>query len=188
MSFLEDVFEAEDGFSPDTPPTGFSHEFFSRHTSDPSHPLLHPTQLQKTTKLFSNLVRSRNGTSKVTGSTPTAKRRVTGVDPMALSRILKLLERSVRMGQDIDPFGISTCFKGKELLTTVDGKGSTSKKPKTEHSRSPCSPHEAENPLPGTNYEELRDQLEIAKDSILAADSCLAILTSDRLPKEVCTI
>lgn len=110
------------------------------------------------------------------------------------SRILKMLERSVRAGEELDPFKAD---KALEIRTSAspNKKSKVSKKP-TSDSRSQSQPPDdpqvdanantAEPPsVTDADLDALAHTLELARDSILAADCCLALLGADRLPKQV---
>ena len=126
------------------------------------------------------------------------------IDSQILVRILKILERSVRAGEDLDPFGhvVSRRVVANEASSETASptkKKTTKKKPEsgaTEggRSKSPQAPTERGTPmdidtrdfdLTEDDLNKLETVLEKAKDSILAANCCLALLTSDRLPKQV---
>ncbi|KAH8982787.1 hypothetical protein EDB86DRAFT_3085925 [Lactarius hatsudake] len=92
VTFLEDIFEAEDTLPADADPESLSIEFFSPLTIEASRPQLHPNLIRKLSKLISQVAR------------PVKRLRIADIETSTLSRILKILERSVRAGEDLDPF------------------------------------------------------------------------------------
>jgi cohesin loading factor subunit SCC2 len=113
-----------------------------------------------------------------------------------LSRILKILERSVRAGVDIDPFrsiGAQLDKPGtprRNNKKKSNGKGIHTvgevcvEEPLLEYAMVVDESVSAEesNEL---DLDKFSDTLDVAKDSVLAADCCIALLGSDRLPKQV---
>lgn len=200
-SLIEDIFEAEDSLPPDVDPSDLS-EFFSLTTTDSTRPLLHPTIIRKLIKNIGHVARptKRLRTAAGVQGTPRGKGRMAEVETQVLARLLKMLERNVKAGEDVDPF----LYTGPPVAT--GGGGSPSKKsPKKpargkkgerrSKSRTPGGEEEAElagslglgevQELGDTELERLTTVLEIARDSILAADCCIALLGSDRLTKQV---
>ena len=203
-ALLEDIFEAEDALSPDGDTSELSADFFSPLSTDCAHPFLHPTIVKKLTTHITKCTRSgkrsRQNTrdsSRTTSGTPRAKVGVSDLDTAALARVLRLLERSVKSGEDLDPF---------HTLHFVDSqprspsKKSAKKKSKADDRRSTSrTPHPIENgegedengnsPPPGgpseVELDELSKLLHIARDSVYAADCCISLLSSDRLTKQV---
>ncbi|KAI9448916.1 sister chromatid cohesion C-terminus-domain-containing protein [Russula earlei] len=111
-----------------------------------------------------------------------------------------MLERSVRAGEDLDPFKAD---KAPEVRTSVSPskKSKVSKKPASDQRPASHIPlegngHQAqaddvnidflEPPsVTDSDLDNLSHTLEIARDSILAADCCIALLGAGRLPKQV---
>jgi cohesin loading factor subunit SCC2 len=105
-----------------------------------------------------------------------------------------MLDRSVRTGEDLDPF---------HHIAAPRDKTASPRKPKKPAKRSKAKEGEGEEdeqtgeaavtidePAPPQevtegDLEHLTKVLEIAKDSVLAADCCVALLGSDRLTKQV---
>lgn len=202
ITLLEDIFEAEDTLAPDLAVSELPSEFFSPLTADCSRPLLHPTIMRKLTSYVGKVTRpakrlrlssrDKNGIP----NTPKSSGRVSHLDVTTLSRILKILERSVKAGEDLDPFktssehGVSTAspVKSRKSLGGRQKQAGSSQTPRPadgdiEMASSP-EPSEAY-PL---DYIQLTTTLDIARDSVLAADCCIAILSSDRLPKQVSAV
>ncbi|KAF4617468.1 hypothetical protein D9613_005695 [Agrocybe pediades] len=203
-ALIEDTFEAEDNIPPEIEASELNHDFFSPLSSDCSRPCLSPVIVKKLTKYIGHVARPtkrlRQAANGVAG-TPRGKGRMTDIDAQILSRLLKILERSVRAGEDIDPF----VYRAPSGSTkTSPKKPSTKKTPKGKktdrRSQTPKEdePEETEDvvmkaegsstPAEGLSdqdFEKLSDLLEVSRDSILAADCCIALLGSDRLPKQL---
>lgn len=199
-SLLEDIFEAEDALPADLDLADLDMDFFSPATTDTSRPLLHPNIVRKLSKYIGQIARPnkrvRHGGSNVAG-TPRSKGRLAEATIQSLSRILKLLERTVRTGENLDPFAYSghtaqasprkvSPKKPKARKTDQRSKSKTpvggeqEEKVDAVHVDNPpnCSPTESD-------FENLSMQLEAAKDSVLAAECCITLLGSDRLPKQL---
>lgn len=141
--------------------------------------------------------------------TPRRTGGISEVETQILSRVLKLLERSVRAGEDLDPFSRATVNKSGHVNEAVSnatspmkvGKSKVGKKKAAVHEeeeRISSSPSKIEEADPKMDIDEasleiteedvlkLEHCLETARDSVLAANCCISLLTSDRLPKQVC--
>ena len=205
-SLIEDIFEAEDSLPPEVEANDLNHDFFSPLSSDYSKPLLAPAIIRKLTKYIGYVARPtkrlRQATAGVMG-TPRGKSRVGDVDMQQLSRLLKILERSVKAGEDLDPFPHVPASNLLPSSKSSPKKASTKKSGKTKkndrRSRS-ATPKEGEDTganddamnedrpaLTDADFDKLSTLLDAARDSILGADCCIALLGSDRLPKQVCT-
>lgn len=194
MTYLEDIFEAEDALSPDADPKGLPEEPFSRHTTDCAHPLLNAKVMQKLMKYITKCARPA-GHSKVLGREDGAGRgkgRMADVEMTTLVRLLKILERSVRTGHDIDPFETASVPPSD----TVHG---SPKKRQAKDGPSRGGTPDDQIAGPSDSVSDLGDQsdvnvaaleksLDVARDSILAANCCISLLSSDRLPKQVSSL
>ncbi|EMD39745.1 hypothetical protein CERSUDRAFT_150412 [Gelatoporia subvermispora B] len=205
-AFLEDIFEAEDNLPPDVEVDDLPLEFFSPLTVDRSHPLLHPTVIRKLTSYVTKVARpskrqrysSRDGTTGVT-ATPRSKARVSQIDVNMLSRILRILARSVSAGEDVEPFGCTQSRTDNVPMTPSKSKKSGRSSKAASHaevgrskSKSPDENQLANNQeqpmqedLSDSDLETLTRTLDIARDSVMAADCCIALLASDRLTKQL---
>ena len=198
ITLLEDIFEAEDTLPADASQESLPADFFSPIAPDPSRPQLHPNLIRKLSKLISRLARPmkrlRSSTAATLSPNASVPISIGDVETTIHSRILKMLERSVRAGEDLDPFKAD---KAPEMRTSAspNKKSKVSKKP-TSDSRSQSQPPDepqvdtnadtAEPPsVTDAELDTLAHNLELARDSILAADCCLALLGADRLPKQV---
>ncbi|KAG8683687.1 Sister chromatid cohesion protein 2, partial [Ceratobasidium sp. 395] len=167
-TLIEEVIEAEDTIDPEVAAeNGGPAEWFSTHTSDWSAPLLAPAVISRLTQLA-----GRRGT------------RVSGVDAGNLTRILKTLGRSVAKGEDLDPFGSSFGGSGAGTASKVKPKGKKKGKGPADEEPEEEEPKE-EMELGEEDFLKLANMLETAKEAIIAADCVLAILSSEKLPKQL---
>jgi cohesin loading factor subunit SCC2 len=142
-------------------------------------------------------------------NTPRSKGRMTEIETQVLSRLLKMLERSVKAGEDLDPFA-TAMYHGSRggLAGGQEGTASPRKKKaggkKAEKTKSRTAIEEGEDvvmddannnqgesqreqshEMQEGDYDQLSKMLELARDSVLAADCRAVLLASDRLPKQV---
>ena len=108
ITLLEDIFEAEDSLPVDADQECLPSDFFSPLTAEPSRPHLHPNLVRKLSKLICQVARPMKRLRSSTAATLTPRASgpcsISDVETTILSRILKILERSVRAGEDLDPF------------------------------------------------------------------------------------
>jgi cohesin loading factor subunit SCC2 len=201
---MEDIFEAEDmvpieGPSGPEDQTQTQHSdspfrFFSSLTDDWGHPRLHPHVMRKLLKALEQIAKRRR--SKKASQ-------LASVDAHLLGRLLRLLQRSVKAGEDLRVFVGPTVPKG-DVASAGGGKvkGTPAKKGKKakgkeqnqdqnqerERSRSKTpmviDEEESESVAP-VDWDKLGFILRIAMESVLAADGCIALLGSDNLSKQV---
>ncbi|KAI0290109.1 hypothetical protein B0F90DRAFT_1654815 [Multifurca ochricompacta] len=199
ITLLEDIFEAEDTLPADADQQSLPADFFSPLTVEPSQPQLHPNLIRKLSKLISQVARPikrlRSSTATTHTPRPLGPCSISDVETTTLSRILKVLERSVRAGEDLDPFKTDRPPEVRPSASP-NKKSKVSKKPAIDQgsqSQAPLGDDEpqsvartAEPPqVTDTDLDLLAHTLEVARDSILAADCCIALLGADRLPKQV---
>ncbi|KAF8607050.1 hypothetical protein BDV93DRAFT_436800 [Ceratobasidium sp. AG-I] len=167
-SLIEDVIEAEDTLDPESAAeNGGPADWFSPMTSDWSAPLLASNVIGRLTQLA-----SRRGL------------RLSEVDTGNLTRILKILGRSVAKGEDLDPFG--SLFGGVGPSTAAKPKAKGKKKAKgTAEEEAETEEPKEEVDLGEEDFARLTRSLEIAKEAAVAADCVVAILSADRLPKQM---
>jgi cohesin loading factor subunit SCC2 len=200
-ALLEDIFEAEDALPPDIDNDDLPAEYFSPLTANSANPLLHPNVIRKLTKYIGHVARptkrirlsARDGSG--TGGTPRGKGRMAEVATVILSRVLKMLDRSVKAGEDLDPFG-NVSMPNREKTASPRKKKAPKKDVKEKDDEDDgykgleekdmvvdevVPPQE----LTNSDFDTLTQVLDKARDSILAADCCIALLGSDRLPKQV---
>lgn len=148
MCLLEDIFEAEDALPPDMSIVDFPPEFFSPLTYDAASPLLVPSVVRKLTNYILKAARPmkhmRQSTRDSGHSKPPSKTRgLANIETAQLSRILRMLERTVKAGEDLDPFGTARSYpapvpkspskkKAKSALKGGDDRRSKSKTPHPE--------------------------------------------------------
>ncbi|EJF61054.1 hypothetical protein DICSQDRAFT_170603 [Dichomitus squalens LYAD-421 SS1] len=206
-TLLEDIFEAEDGLPPDIEIEDLPLEWFSPLSVPGAPPLLHPNLVRKLVTHITKAARpskrhrlnSRDANGHAQG-TPKFRGRVADIDTATLSRILKMLERSISAGEDLDPFPSVAGSGASSTKTAKTKKAANGKKAQGETRRSKSqSPGEAgdgdamevdgpsseQQVVTEQDVENLTRTLELARDSVLAADCCIALLGSDRLPKQL---
>lgn len=204
-ALFEDVFEAEDNLPADVDIESLPADWFSPLSYDGSSPLLHPNIIRKLSKYIGQVTRptkrirlstAREGATGGVG-TPRGKGRMSTVDTAVLSRTLKILDRTVRTGEDLDPFHYVATARDKTASPRKSKK--STRKPKAndgeeEEGQDPTDIDVVmDEPLPPQeatqlDLEHLTKIFEIAKDSVLAAECCIALLGSDRLTKQVLLI
>ncbi len=159
--------------------------------------------MRKLTKYVSKVAhptkRQRLNTWDPSGGTPRRTSGMAEVEVTVLNRVLKMLERSVKVGEDLDPFPhIAKAVQDGEAPSASPTKSSKNKaaKSKTAEAKRSNSPQESgkddtqtdEPNVSEDDFNNLERVLETARDCLLAADCCLAILTSDRLTKQVISL
>ena len=103
LNFVEDIFEAEDNLPPEVDISDLPMSYFSQFSPDLSRPLLNCEIIAKLTKAIGKITRpaKRVRLASVQWDGATGSPRKVGtmseVDIVTLSRLLKLLERSVHM-------------------------------------------------------------------------------------------
>lgn len=208
-SYIDDIFEAEDSVPAE--PTSDSldelYEFFSRSTTDWSRPILNTRVVSKLTSIVDQIARPTKRIRRdVVSHSPSAADRegLSSVEPQQLLRIIKILERSIISGEDINPFAGpvvkladgATASVGDDTNGKSPAKGKKGKNVKTPEgrqtrskSRTPVEPDGmdlGEDKV--VDSEKVEHALDLAKESVLAADACLALLGSDQLPKQASPI
>ncbi|KAI0734724.1 hypothetical protein C8Q72DRAFT_321316 [Fomitopsis betulina] len=194
LAYLEDIFEAEDALSPDADPKGLSEDFFSRHTTDCAHPLLNVRVMEKLMKYITKCARPM-GHSKMSGREDGAaggKGRMADVKMATLVRLLKILERSVKMGHDVDPFETASMPPSDTVHSSPKKRQAKDGQPRGETPKSfddqvagPSVNVSDPDDQSDVNFAALEKCLDAARDSIIAANCCISLLSSDRLPKQL---
>jgi cohesin loading factor subunit SCC2 len=208
-SLIEDIFEAEDSLAVDIDVSELPKEFFSVLTTDCSHPHLQPNVIRKLTKYLSQLARptkrSRRSVRDST-DTPRVRKALGDIDSAILARLLKFLERSIKAGEALDPLRASAHVAHAH-------KNASPRKPKKSpraqrvvhqdrdvtrsaslgvpeedgHEYELDSTHTPQE-LTEADLHDLSKQLEISRDSILAVECFVALLSGEGLTKQVCLI
>ncbi|EJC97952.1 uncharacterized protein FOMMEDRAFT_114738 [Fomitiporia mediterranea MF3/22] len=198
LNLLEDIFEAEDNISGDVDTDSLPGTFFSQLSTDPARPLLHSTIIVRLTKAISKVARPtkriRLASVQWEGTAPGSPRKAGGmaeVEVATLIRLLKLLERSVRAGEDLDPFQLatvkrmSTSIERTDAQTKAERAGSSKNEARNEDVNMQTDLDKESTDMTSEDFSKLATLLETVRDSILAADCCIALLTSDRLAKQL---
>jgi len=206
VSYIEDIFEAEDSI-PAEPPTQADSElydYFSKLTTDWSRPNLNVKAITKLIKLVDNVARptKRSRLDALSHSpSPGRTEELANVEFHQLSRIIKILERTVTLGEEVDPFEgpvvkTSGNTSGVATVATANkspAKGKKSKRDKSpaeerkarSKSRTPVEPEGNEEQAEEIDTDRIEYALRVAKESVMAAEACLALLGADHLPKQV---
>lgn len=203
-SLIDDIFEAEDSLPPEVEASDLNHDFFSPLSPEYSRPLLASTIIRKLIKYIGHVARPTKRLRQATGGvscTPRAKGRMADLDVQQLSRLLKILDRSVKAGEDLDPFphipasNLPSPTKSSPKKPTSKKNSKAKKGERRSRSATPKQENSVEDEdhsrsisVPGhADFDKPSSQLDAARDSLLAADCCIALLGSDRLPKQVRT-
>lgn len=207
-SFIDDVFEAEDSV-PAEPPDNIEESelqgYFSKLTDDWSQPILNTRIVIRLTKIIDAIAKpTKRARREALMHSPGQGQHegLAGVELHQLSRILKILERAVARGEDVDPFsGPVTRLKSTTSGTTTGGdagkspakgkKGRKGKSPEGRRSKSQTpvegdNENEMDEGTEEVNWDRVERALGIAREAILSTDACVALLSADRLPKQVC--
>ncbi|EKM54090.1 uncharacterized protein PHACADRAFT_162472 [Phanerochaete carnosa HHB-10118-sp] len=199
VCLLEDIFEAEDALPPDMDLSDLPAEFFSPLTLDTASPLLVPSLVRKLTsyilKASRPMKRMRQNTRDGGHSKPPSKTKgLASIETAQLSRMLRILERTVQAGEDLDPFGITHLQPPSVPKSPSKKKAKNGAKGEDRRSKS-RTPHPDEGfdeddasehaTVTEADLRGLCRALSLAKDSIYAADCCLALLGGERLTKQL---
>ncbi|KAL5482593.1 SCC2 [Sanghuangporus weigelae] len=191
LNLTDEIFEADDNISPDGEISALPTNFFSHHSTDPAKPLLHPVVILRLTKAIGKVARPtkrlRLASAQWESVTPGSPRKAGGmadVEVQTLSRLLKLLERSVQAGEDLDPFR-STSLTGVGSSGLPGKPGAMHEPSGTRSGHSEVDPAETTMTLADEDFDKLERSLETVRESVLAANCCFALLTSDRLAKQL---
>lgn len=192
-TLIEDILEAEDSLAADTELADLPKEYFSPLTVDCNHPHLQPAIIRKLTKYISQLgrpsKRSRRTTREgVASASSGSKARDTlgDIGTPVLSRLLKILERPIKAGEDLDPLRTFTHHapppspskSKKGQKAPADGMDVQEEDGPAVHDANPQQ-------LTDSDVHELAVQLQVSRDSILAAECCMALLSGEGLTKQV---
>ncbi|KAI6129687.1 hypothetical protein EDD16DRAFT_1689919 [Pisolithus croceorrhizus] len=187
-TLIEDIFEAEDSLPVDILSGDLPKEFFSPLTSDCNHPQLQHNLIRKLTKYISQLAhppkRSRRPAREVVLNGHGAKPRETlgDIESSILSRLMKILERSIKEGEELDPFHTSLPLPTEKSLKHLALDGAGNQDGETHQDTPQVSSHQH---LTDSDVRTLAAQLEIARDSVLAAECCIALLSGEGLTKQL---
>ncbi|KAG1743247.1 uncharacterized protein EDB91DRAFT_1126495 [Suillus paluster] len=205
-ALIEDIFEAEDSLAVDIDIAELPKDFFSVLTTDCSHPHLQPNVIRKLTKYLSQLARPTKRSRRSARDsidTPKARKALGDIDNAILARLLKILERSIKAGEALDPLHASTHVPHADKNTSPrkpkkspraqkvahqdrNFTGSTSLNVPEEDTRELESEStDVPQELTESHLHDLSRQLEVARDSILAVECCVALLSGEGLTKQL---
>jgi cohesin loading factor subunit SCC2 len=200
-ALLDEIFDAEDALPPDVDLGSLPADYFSVATTvDCARPLLQPGVVKKLTKYIVQVVHPGKRARQAVGVGGTPRRNgqekgqtLGDVDTAVLLRMLKTLERSVKAGEDLDPFAGPA--PGSAGSVPVSPKKASKKAKGKRRSKSQSGDEGEEEEIkvdvPETvvitdlDHAKLARALETARDSIFAAECCLALLGAGRLTKQV---
>lgn len=200
-SLIDEFFEAEDDLPQYPDPSDLRRDLFSLSlTTNYARPCLNSAVVSKITAIIGKISRPtkrRPPTSRGQNGAPNSARkddgRISDLEVSKILRLLKILERSVQIGEDLDPFKLPSEPQSsvKRSVTKKSSKGSKRGKvlepgPSEDGNPTVVDPEPDDAHEPSINFESLLKCLATAKESILAAECCVSILSSDRLPKQVC--
>jgi cohesin loading factor subunit SCC2 len=210
-TFIDDIFEAEDSV-PAEPPDDIEESelqgYFSKLTEDWSQPILNTRIVARLTKIVDGITKpaKRARRDALLHSPGQGQQEgLPGVEVHILSRILKILERAVVRAEDSDPFaGPITKLKGASTGATMGNESgkSPAKGKKARKGKSPEGRRsKSRTPVDGdggnghniemdegdeeVDWHKVEKDLNISREAILSTDACVAILSADRLPKQV---
>lgn len=190
-ALIGDIFEAEDSIPAECELDDLDQKFWSLSTIECSRPQLHPDMIRKLSKYIGYVSRpTKRVRPGVTGSP--RKSRIGQVETVSLSRVTKILERSVKLGEDVDPFAWTHVATSSRKTASLSPKKQARTR-KRSKSKTPVEGEEnaqdglvVEKQEPTSiDFERVALQVEHARDAVLAAECCMTLLGSDRLPKEV---
>ena len=169
---------------------------------DLTWPYLSSAIVWKLTKYVGHVAHPTKWLCQVAGGvlgTLQGKGHMADIDTQVLSQLLKILELTIKGGEDIDLFAshhVPTLL-ARSLLKKPSMKKKTKAKktewnsqsltPKNDEGRSEDVTTEDEVPAGDVeaDFEKLVKELDITNKNILAADRCIALLGSDRLVMQV---
>ncbi|KAJ7366455.1 hypothetical protein DFH08DRAFT_1003444, partial [Mycena albidolilacea] len=200
-ALLEEIFDAEDALPPDVDLGSLPADYFSVATTvDCARPLLQPGVVKKLTKYIVQVVHPGKRARQAVGVGGTPRRNgqekgqtLGDVDTAVLLRMLKTLERSVKAGEDLDPFAGPAPGGAGSVSVSPKKASKKAKGKRRSKSRSGDEGEEEEIKVdvPETvvitdlDHAKLARALETARDSIFAAECCLALLGAGRLTKQL---
>ena len=103
-----------------------------------------------------------------------------------LSRLMKILERSIKAGEDLDPLRTSTHLPPVPSSPSKSKKGQKVPVDGIDVQEDGPTVHDSHSQqLTESDVHELAARLEVSRDSILAAECCMALLSGESLTKQV---
>lgn len=205
-ALIEDIFEAEDSLAVDIDVSELPKDFFSALTTDCSHPHLQANVIKKLTKYLSQLARPTKRSRRSARDSieaPRVRKALGDIDNTILARLLKILERSIKAGEALDPLRASAHVSHANKNTSPrklkkspkaqrvahqdrDATGSASLNvPEEDTHESGVDSADMLQELTEAHLHDLSKQLEVARDSILAVECCVALLSGEGLTKQL---
>lgn len=170
QNLLEDIFEESDGFSANPSLEEVRHSrFFSGLSITGEHPLLSGECVDKLVQSFSRLHKSKRSRQARAEELPW--------DVDTLKRLLRILERSMTDGKDLEPFPDNG---GRTIIdNTSPTKGGRGKKGKKATEPTP------ELEVTGEERSSGERILSTMSNAAAAALCCMVVLRSHGLPKQL---
>ncbi|KAG1898204.1 uncharacterized protein F5891DRAFT_490571 [Suillus fuscotomentosus] len=205
-ALIEDIFEAEDSLAVDIDVSELPKDFFSALTTDCSHPHLQANVIKKLTKHLSQLARPTKRSRRSARDSidaPRARKALGDIDNTILARLLKILERSIKAGEALDPLCASAYVphadknasprkpkKSPKAQRVVQQDRDTTGSallniPEEDTHESEVDSTDMPRELTEAHLHDLSKQLEVARDSILAVECCVALLSGEGLTKQL---
>jgi cohesin loading factor subunit SCC2 len=189
VNLIEDIFDAEDSLDPsafDDTEKLAAGGFFSSLSTSPNAPLLSVSMMAKVTKIVKKLTISQSqrrrksfAVTRSPNSRDNSRGGISSLDVTMLTRILRTLARSIKVGEDI---GIAALFPRSKVSN--DAPPSPTKGSPTKGSATMLADAEPEELLEEEEA-KLSRNIHALKESLSATEACLALLASDHLPKQV---
>ncbi|KAJ3753999.1 hypothetical protein EV360DRAFT_52476 [Lentinula raphanica] len=195
MSLIQDIFEAEDGLPTEPDAMDVARGgLFNPDSQDRSRPQLSASVIRKLTKYFGQ-VRGARSTGKSLHSSPTKARagKLSDIGVDVLGRLLRILTRSLKIGGEVDPFGVLNGTRG-DLSSDIH------KTPKKKKSGTPAGRNNNEDegndgdkgkgkasagypfePPSAVDLDLLIQKLTQSRDGVLAAESVIALLGGENV-------
>ncbi|KAF8552743.1 hypothetical protein OG21DRAFT_1477602 [Imleria badia] len=192
-TLIEDILEAEDSLAADIEPSDLPKEYFSPLTVDCSHPHLQPSIVRKLTKYISQLARpskrsrrtTRDGVANASSGSK-ARDTLGDIGTPILSRLMKILERSIKAGEDLDPLRTSSHHPPPPSSPSKSKKAQKVPAEGIDVHGEDAPVHDSHpQQLTDADVHELAVQLEVSRDSIFAAECCMALLSGEGLTKQL---
>ncbi|KAJ3848406.1 hypothetical protein EV368DRAFT_49356 [Lentinula lateritia] len=197
ISLIQEIFQVEDGLPADPDATDLSQGgVFNPDSQDPSKPQLSARIIRKLTVHFGQ-IRGARGPGKSVHSSPTKGRgsrneKLNDIGCDVLGRLLRIIARSVKIGEEADPFGLLSGTRGDSLMSThktpkkkqkkYETLGTSalehgqSKEPKTPKWKGKSSAGCLIEPPSAADLDVLIRKLTQSRDGVLAAESIIALL------------
>ncbi|WVR03096.1 hypothetical protein IAU60_000086 [Kwoniella sp. DSM 27419] len=185
QSSLEDIFEEADAF-PANPSAGdlAGSRFFATTSVDGSSPLLAFDTIRKVSQYVARVQRTKRRHTQAVVSDNEAKE----WDPEVMTRLLRLLERSMRDSENVTVFPddrkvAAAVQEGEIADKTKKKKGRPAKKDKSLEQSKPILSTASEMNVDSLQHHE--SLVARARDGVAAAECCLTLLNTEGLSKQM---